>query len=135
MTRVPVLKNRVQGTDVIAESDIDWVKTPARTLRRNTVADARDLVGKSPRHVISPGRPIRLDEIAGASIVNKGTQVTLLYKTHNIEIKTFGEALEPGAKGDVIRVRNSASKTVIQGTVESAGHVRVASPDSDAAGL
>jgi len=133
MTRIPVLKTNVQASEVIAEGDIDWDRQPAQHLRKNTITDARDLIGKSPRHTLSAGRPIRTDEIAGPAIVSKGAQVTLFYKSHNIEIRTFGEALEPGSKGEVIRVRNITSKAVIQGTVEANGNVLVTSPDSDSA--
>jgi flagellar basal body P-ring formation protein FlgA len=133
MTRIPVLKNRMQAPDIISENDIDWESEPVSRLRKNTVTESRDLIGKSPKHMISPGRPIRADEIAGPALVHKGAQVTLFYKSRNLEIRTFGEALESGARGDVIRVRNTASKFIIQGTVDSANRVVVTSPDSDAA--
>jgi flagella basal body P-ring formation protein FlgA len=133
MIAVPVLKRRVQAPEVIGEDDIDWEKQPASHLRKNIVTNAHDLTGKSPKRVISQGRPIRADEIANPPVVNKGSQVTLYFKSRNLEIKTFGEALEPGAVGDVIRVRNITSKTIVQGTVMSGDRVRVASPDTDSA--
>jgi flagella basal body P-ring formation protein FlgA len=133
MASVPVLKRQVMPGEVIAQEDIDWDKEPALHLRKNTVTDPHDLIGKSPRHVISQGRAIRLDEIASPAILNKGTQVTLMYKSHNIEIETYGQALDSGAKGDVVRVRNTTSKAIIQGTVESGERVRVTSPETDAA--
>ncbi len=133
MTPVPVLKRRIQSGEVISEDDIDWDKQPLSRLRKNTVTDIHALIGKSPRRVISQGRPIRTDEIASPATINKGTRVTLFYKSRNIEIKTFGEALDSGAMGDVIRVRNTASKVVVQGKVESSDSVRVTSPDSTTA--
>lgn len=130
---VPVLKRRVMPGEVISQDDIDWDRQPASHLRRNTVTDPKDMVGKSPRHMLSQGRPIRLDEIASPSIMSKGAKVTMTFRSHNIEINTYGEAMEAGAKGDVIRVRNLASKAVVEGTVESSDAVRVSAPESNAA--
>jgi flagella basal body P-ring formation protein FlgA len=123
----------VQPGEVIAEGDIDWDKEPVSYLRRNTVMDTQELIGKSPKHMISQGRPIRMDEIARPAIVERGAQVTMFFRSQNLEIKTLGEALEPGAKGDVIRVRNLSSKAIVQGTVESSNRVLISSPDSSSA--
>lgn len=133
MVAVPILKRPIQAPEVIGEGDIDWDKQPVSRLRRNIVMNEHDLIGKAPKHAISQGRPIRADEIASPAVISKGVQVTLYYRSRNIEIKTFGEALEPGGIGDVIRVLNSASKAIIQGTVESSDRVRVSSPDTNSA--
>jgi len=133
MTQLPVLKHRVQAGDVISMEDIEWSAVPSEHLRKTTVTDPQDLVGKSPKRVISEGRPIRLDEIASAPIIKKGARITLVFKTPNLEIKTLGEALENGAKGDVIRVKNVTSKSIIEGTVETSNIIRITAPESTSA--
>lgn len=130
MMHVPTLKARMQAGDVISEEDIAWDDVPAIRLRKSVITDAKSLIGKSPRRMISAGRPVRLDEITGPTVISKGAQVTLLFKTPTIEIKTLGEAMENGALGTVIKVRNVASKTVILGVVEAEGIVRISSPES-----
>ena len=133
LMQIPVLRRMIQSGEVISSGDIDTSREPATRLRKNTLTDINDIIGKSAKHTISPGRPIRLDEISRPSVIAKGAQVTLYYKTSSIEIRTFGEAMDAGAKGDVIRVRNLASKNVVQGTVESGDRVRVSSPDTSSA--
>ena len=64
MMSVPILKRRIQSSEVIGEEDIDWDKQPVSRLRKNVITNAHELIGKSPKHVISQGRPIRTDEIA-----------------------------------------------------------------------
>jgi flagella basal body P-ring formation protein FlgA len=132
MTQLPMLKRRVQSNEVISADDIEWMAWPATHLRKSTVIDPKDLIGKSPRRIISQDRPIREDEIANPALIAKGMQVTLVYKTPTLEIKTLGEALDSGAKGEVIRVRNIASKSIIEGTIEAGDSVRVTSPDETA---
>ena len=83
--------------------------------------------------MISQNRPIRRDEIASPALISKGAHITLVYKTNNLVIRTLGEAMDSGAKGDVIRVKNIASKSIIQGTVEAGNYVRITSPDATSA--
>lgn len=135
MVRVPTLKQRMQTGEIIAEEDIVWEDVPASHQRKNIVADSKVLIGKAPKRTISAGRPIRLDEITGPTIIAKGSQVTLVYKTSSIEIKTLGEALENGSLGAVIKVKNLSSKAAIQGVVEGEGKVRISSPENLSAGL
>lgn len=130
MSQVPVLGRRLQAGDIIAREDIEWVEVPTAHVRKTIITDMKELIGKSPRRMISMQRPIRRDEVAGPTLITKGARVTLLFTSGNIEIKTLGETMDSGAKGDVIRVRNLSSKTVVQGTVESSNCVRVSTPDS-----
>lgn len=135
MAHIPMLKQRMQSGDIISQDDIVWDSMPISRLRKSTVMDSKALVGKSPKRTVSASRPIRLDEITGPTVVSKGAQVSLIYKTPNMEIKTLGEAMENGAQGNVIKVKNTSSKAILVGTVEGEGRVRVSPPDSVSAGL
>jgi flagella basal body P-ring formation protein FlgA len=131
--QIPVLKRPLQSGDVISESDIEWSQQPVTHLRKAIITDPKDMIGKSPKRMISQDRPVRIDEIASPALINKGARITLLYKSQALVIKTLGEAMDRGAKGDVIRVKNVESKQIIEGTVETGDIVRVTSPDSTAA--
>jgi len=133
IAHIPVLKRTLSAGEVINQEDIAWSDEPVTHLRNTTVTNANDLIGKTPRHVISQDRPIRHDEIGGPLVINKGARITLLYHSQNLEIRTLGEAVDNGAKGDVIRVRNLASKSIIEGTVEASDRVRVTSVNSTSA--
>lgn len=135
MAQVPVLKNRMLKGEVIEEADVEWGEHPVSRMRKNTVMDVAELVGKTPKRMISPGRPIRQEEISLPSILDKGAQVTLIYRSQNLEIKTLGVAMEGGAVGDVIRVRNSDSKAMLSGVVEANNLVRISRQGSETAGL
>lgn len=135
MAHVPTLKSRMQTGDIITEDDIVWEDVPAARFRKSVITDSAALIGKSPKRVVSAGRPIRLDEITGPTVISKGSQVTLVYRTPSIEIKTLGEAMENGAAGSVIRVKNTSSKAILQGTVEGEGRVRISPPENMSAGL
>lgn len=133
MEQVPVLKRRMQSGEIISEEDIAWEAVPSAHLRKSTAHDLPALVGKSPRRSISAGRPIRLDEIAGPTVIEKGKQVTLVFSTPRLSIKTLGEAMENGAKGDVVKVKNVASNALVTGTVMDSGMVRISMPGTESA--
>ncbi|MEI7669004.1 MAG: flagellar basal body P-ring formation chaperone FlgA [Pseudomonadota bacterium] len=133
LVEFPILKRQIKYGEIINQDDIDIDKQPSRKIRKNTITDVKEILGKSPKHIISSGRAIRTDEIASPTLIAKGARVTMIYKTKNIEIKTTGEAIDSGSKGDVIKLRNLTSKQIISGIVESSERVKVSSPDSDIA--
>lgn len=122
---VPVLIHQLRTHDVIAQSDIAMRPMPQRQLRKDTVTDAATLIGQSPRSAISAERPIRATEVTAPVVIKKGDAVELSFQTKYMSIKTTGVALEDGAVGAAIRVKNEKSEKAVSGRVASAGHVEV----------
>lgn len=122
---VAVLKRRLMQSDVITENDIIIQKLPAKRLHPDVLGDAKELIGKSPKRTISAMRPIRRDEVVNPPVIMKGDKIALMYHSGSMEIKTLGEALENGAGGDSIRVRNIDSHMVIQAEVLREGVAEV----------
>lgn len=117
LVQVPVLTRRLHSGDVIAAEDVVWQLEPEHRLRKGTVQSSRDLIGKTPRRVISEKRPIRDSEIVAPVVMAKGAMVQLQFKTANMEIRTTGQALTDGSMGELIRIRNNDSNLVIQALV------------------
>jgi flagella basal body P-ring formation protein FlgA len=122
---VPVLTRQFGSSDVIEASDIEMREIPERLMRKDTVTRAETIIGKSPIRMISASRPIRTTEIAQPTVVKKGQAVEMTYTTPSISIRDSGEALEDGAQGAVIRVKNSKTGKAVTARVEGAGHVEV----------
>jgi flagella basal body P-ring formation protein FlgA len=127
---VPVLKRQVRSGDTIAEKDIEIRDFPLSSTRSDTITDIASLVGKSPLRVISPARPIREQEVVSPSIVKKNALVQMRYSIPGMEISTAGQAMEDGAKGSVINVRNIASKKTIQAVIADSNTVHVVNESS-----
>ncbi len=122
---VPVLTRQLGRNDVIEQGDIAIKSVPTPQLRKETVTDVKQLIGQSPRAVISANRPIRLSEISSPVVIKKGQAVEMTYTSRYMHIKATGIALQDGAKGEMIRVKNDKSEKAVSGRVESAGHVEV----------
>lgn len=125
LVALPVLKRKVDATEVISAGDIEDKYYPLARTRKDIVMDAGKLIGKSPRRSISANRPIREDEVTGALLLAKDALVRIRYNASGIVVETTGQALDAGALGDLVRVKNLDSKAIVQGVVEEKNVVRV----------
>lgn len=128
MVSVPVLRAHAMPGDVIGEQDIEWVRTASRRAGANTVTRIDDLVGRTPRRPIAAGQPVRLTDVRPNFVVQKGDLVTILLKSGSMTLTVQAQALEKGAVGDVIRVRNNHSRRVLETRVIAADTVTVDGP-------
>lgn len=133
LAEIPMLKRTLRNGELIAAKDIEIRDIPVGQTRSDTITDMDSLIGKSPSHSISAFRPIRQHEIGAPPLVKKNNIVQMHYKSPGMEITTTGQAMEDGAKGSVISVRNMASKRVVQAVVDDAGSVSIAAPEASRA--
>ena len=80
----------------------------------------------SPRRPIRPDRPVRAADLREPVLVRKNSLVVLRLETERMVLTSQGRALQDGAGGQIIRVMNTKSNTIINGMVADRGVVRVA---------
>lgn len=122
---VPVLTRQLGRNDVIEQGDIAIKSIPDRQLRKDTVTDVAKLIGQSPHAVISANRPIRQSEVNSPILIRKGDAVQMSYTNPFMSIKTSGIALQDGAVGEMVRVKNDKSEKAVSGRVVAAGRIEV----------
>ena len=122
---LPVLLNYVGAGDLIGEEDIGWKRVRARKVRRNLVVDIDQIVGKSPRRPIQPGRLIRASDVEPPVTITKGAVVTMVVSARGMTLTATGRAAESGGNGDVIRVVNLKSMRTVHGVVTGPNQVNV----------
>ena len=127
---MPVVVRRLQGGEVIAANDIDWVAVRDSRVPVNAVLDAAALVGLTPKRMLRPGQPILASDVQQPLLVAKGSLVTMIVETPVMQLTARGRALADGAKGDAIPVANLQSQSVVGGVVTGPGAVLVAGPDA-----
>ncbi len=125
LVSVPTVKRQLSANDVIEANDITLRDIPERQLRKDTITDAHSIIGKSPLRMISADRPIRAQEVAMPNLIKKGDMVQMSYTTQGMVIRDQGEALQDGATGAMIRVKNSKSGKPLSARVAGAGMVEV----------
>lgn len=103
-------------------------EVPLRRQLRNPAAVERNwkaLDGKVARRTLLPGRMIPVGSVREAWIVEPGKPVQVLYVEGGLRIAVAAVALQAGAAGDMVRLRNVDSGAVFSGIVMADGTVRV----------
>ncbi len=124
---VPVLNARVQRGDPIRDHHIEWIKAKAERVQNDVVLDASDIVGMTPRRGLRPGQPIRANDITRPMIVERNGLVTIVHKVLNMSLTAQGRALQAGAMGETVQVKNAQSSMIIDAEIIGPGRVAVRS--------
>ena len=111
--------------DVIRDDMLADLAEPAREGPGPFVEQRSLIVGKVARLTLLPGRAIPFSGVSNRKLVANGAEVKLIYAEGGLLIMTTGAALQDGAIGDIVRVRNSDSGVTVSGAVQPDGSVRV----------
>lgn len=135
MVALPVLKRQLRHGDMITEDDIELRDFAINQVRPETVQSMSEVIGRTPAQGISAYRPLRTSELTGMPLVRRNDVVQLQYVAPGMLITTTGVAINQGAKGDVIEVRNTNSKKIIRGIVQEKDIVSVIAPQANVSQL
>jgi flagella basal body P-ring formation protein FlgA len=122
----PVPTQVIYPGDIIREGVLTDVPIDDAAGRGGPFADTHAaLVGKMAKRTLLPGRLIATIAVENPRAVSNGAEIKLVYRDGPLTIVTFAMALDNGAVGDTIRVRNSDSGTIISGIILPDGSVSV----------
>ena len=123
--RRPVPSITIYPGDVIADAMITDMDFPDAVASASYAFNRSMLVGKVARRTLLPGQPIPSNAIGEPKLVTIGAMVRLVYQEDGLTIATYASALQAGAAGDVISVRNVESGITISGVIRSDGSIHV----------
>jgi flagella basal body P-ring formation protein FlgA len=128
VVEAPVLQRSVAPGEIIAKDDIEWVELRSDLVNRNVIMEPEHILGLTPRRRIMPGVPLRSGDVRLPVVVKKGGIVTMVLETRAMQLTAQGRAVENGTQGEVIKVMNTQSRTVVDAVVEGPSRVTVAAP-------
>jgi len=113
----PVAANEAltDGQVTIERRDISNIADPITT--------PEEAVGQMSRRMLRPGDILRSGQLSSPIMVKRGDAVTMIARRDGIEVSTAGEALDAGARGAMVRVRNANSGQVVRMRVAGPGTV------------
>ncbi|HBN22101.1 MAG TPA: flagella basal body P-ring formation protein FlgA [Holosporales bacterium] len=118
MIDVPTLNRPVHYGETITKNDLSWTKVPGYKSNRFLITTPEDLIGHQPRSgFLKINVPLYQRDVERVKDIEKGSMVTVLYKTDKLELVTKARALEHGYKGDTIRILNQDTNKILQGAV------------------
>jgi len=109
---------------VVSASDV--AIREVRVMRSQPLASAlEEVVGRRLGKNLSAGEPVLLNSLSLSPIIQRGDSVIITVRRSGFLIEVRGEALDAGAEGESIRVRNLQSRSVVQAVVVGPGRVEV----------
>jgi flagellar basal body P-ring formation protein FlgA len=111
--------------EVIRVSDLVPARRPKSEAAPNVIREPEQAVGMVAKRALRAGQAIRQSDFARQELVARNEAVTISYEVPGINVSIRGQALEPGAQGDLINVLNVQSKKTLQATVTGPGRVSV----------
>ena len=123
---LPIPLVTIYPGDLIRESMIGEKSFSGRAAFDGSLIDSKGaLLGKVARRTLLPERPIAVIAVDAPKLVLLNAQVKIVFDEGGLVITAYGSALQAGAVGDLIRVRNQDSGIVISGKVQPDGSILV----------
>lgn len=122
--QVAVTAGPVAAGQLLADDDVVLERRDVSGL--SDIIDAADAVGQASRRSLRAGEVLRKRNLAAPILVKRGAPVVMVARVEAIEVSTAGEALDSGAEGAIVRVRNVSNGRVVRMRVTAAGTVEPA---------
>ena len=122
---LPVAARSIAKGNVIGEQDIRMARLNLAAIPPDAVTDARQIVGFESGRPIGDGEVFRSAKLSMPPVIAAGSTVMIIYRSDFMQATAGGTALEAGAEGQKIKVKNDSSKKVVVGTVLEPGLVGV----------
>ena len=124
---IVVAARPIARSSVIGERDLARARRKLSVGRTSYVSDTTRITGQVAKRSIPAGQPLSLAHVERPHLVKRGERVILTSGNQAIRVRVSGTALEDGAVGERVTVRNSSSERIIEGTVSARGFVIVRS--------
>lgn len=112
---------------ILTIDDLELARRDTTDLRNGYFTSIQDALSLRLRRTVAQGAYLKPSAVAKRIAVKRGEQVTLIAGGGLLVVRSAGEALADGARGEVIPVRNSVSQKIVDGVVVAQGLVRVRS--------
>jgi len=123
---VPVLAMDIDRGQIIGPQHLTMVRSSSPDAAR--FSGMAEIVGMAARRRLRAGTTPGAGDIERPRVVQRNNLVTITFQMPGLMLSAQGRALEDGAVGDTVSVRNVSSNRVIQAVAESEGRVSVAAP-------
>lgn len=124
---VAIVVNRIvyPGQTIDPDAIEEVAYRPAKPVTSPIATLAEEVAGKVARRTLLPGKLILVSSLREPFLVEAGAPVAVLFVHGGLTIAATAMPLEPGALGDMVKLRNMDSGKVFTGIVMADGTVRV----------
>lgn len=119
-TQRPLTRN-----SIIQPADLRHIERDVTTLRRGYFTSPQHVIGKVTKRPLPAAAIFTPASIQAPRLITRGDKITILVKSKGLQVRAIGKALMDGKANQQIKVKNIASKKVIEGIVSAPGVVTV----------
>lgn len=123
--QVLVARHFLRRNAILSAADLRSERRELSALPGGYETDPAQLIGRQLRQAFMAGMVISPRAVKMPSAVRQGDTVTLIVRQGGMQVTSSGIALSDAGLGERVRVRNSASQRVIEGTVIEERRVEV----------
>jgi flagella basal body P-ring formation protein FlgA len=117
MGEVLVASHEIARNTVLTSADMKLERRDLNSIKGSALSDPAELAGRRATRMLAAGTPLTDACTEPTPMVKKGQEVTVTVLASGIEVTAPGMALQDGAKGEIIRIRNLQSKDEFQAKV------------------
>lgn len=114
----------LRGTEITADNVMS-VRQELSQLRTGYFTNPLEVIGKILTQNLVAGQAITPKRLKARILVHRGEKVTIVATAGALKVRGKGKALKDAARGELVSVRSSRSKRIVQGIVTKAGTVNV----------
>ncbi len=109
----------------VQEADLVRVEANVGRLGHGYFTESDRIIGMELRRAAGEGEIVTPSLLTAPELIRRGQTVTVLAETATTHVSMQGEALDSGALGDRIRIRNPRSEQVVEGEIIGDSRVRI----------
>jgi len=123
--QVAVSSHPLSRGDEINSVNIQFIEKEISALNSGYFTKNDTLIGRIARRSLPTGHVFTPNSIKSPNLVLRGEEVAIIVKSRGFRIRVMGEALMDGSARQKIKVKNKASKKVLEAIVTGRGIVSV----------
>jgi flagella basal body P-ring formation protein FlgA len=125
LVELPVASFRLPAGTVLRARDLRLARVGSAQAKGEVLRDPAQAIGLQLKRAVMPNQPLLLSELTRPMVVARDSLVRIALDSRGLSLSGQGVALEAGAVGERIRVRNPSSRAVVEAEVTGPGQVRV----------
>jgi flagella basal body P-ring formation protein FlgA len=114
---LPVPKQKIERHAVLTPEMFENKRFDVTNLTAPTLSDLADIEDQRAKHALYPERMVSLSKLEPVPAVELGEPVAIVASAAGLEVRADGRALENGAIGELIKVKNTSSNAIVTAKV------------------